>query len=66
LTREECQTKFLGVITANANDIHVKLVGSSKTNLLTGRRKVVVYFRLVIMIKGSNLLRLSFHSLRSN
>ncbi|KAI5440459.1 hypothetical protein KIW84_010076 [Lathyrus oleraceus] len=30
LTREEDQTNFPGVITANANDIHVKLVGSSK------------------------------------
>ncbi|KAI5398302.1 hypothetical protein KIW84_063908 [Lathyrus oleraceus] len=34
------------VITASANGIHVKLVGSSKANLLTGRRKVVVHFIL--------------------
>ncbi|KAI5427992.1 hypothetical protein KIW84_033125 [Lathyrus oleraceus] len=30
LTREEVQTKFLGVITPSANDTHMKLVGSSK------------------------------------
>ncbi|KAI5386623.1 hypothetical protein KIW84_072959 [Lathyrus oleraceus] len=59
LTRKEDQTKFLGVITANVDGIHVKLAGSSKANLLTGRRKVVVHFRPVILIKGSNLLRLS-------
>ncbi|KAI5439871.1 hypothetical protein KIW84_025287 [Lathyrus oleraceus] len=52
LTREEDQTKFLGVITANADDIHMKLVGSSKANLLTGRRKMVVHFRLAY--PGSN------------
>ncbi|KAI5414952.1 hypothetical protein KIW84_040417 [Lathyrus oleraceus] len=51
LTREEGQTKFLGVITASAKGKHVELVGSSKANLLTGRRKVVVHFRLVILIK---------------
>ncbi|KAI5430198.1 hypothetical protein KIW84_034683 [Lathyrus oleraceus] len=38
LTREEGQKKFLGVITASANGVHVKLVGSSKTNLLTRRK----------------------------
>ncbi|KAI5388338.1 hypothetical protein KIW84_074143 [Lathyrus oleraceus] len=39
MTREEGQTKFLGVITASVNGLHVKFVGSSKENLLTGRRK---------------------------
>ncbi|KAI5440509.1 hypothetical protein KIW84_010115 [Lathyrus oleraceus] len=32
--------------------IHVKLVRSSKANLITGRRKMVMHFKLVILIKG--------------
>ncbi|CAJ2657582.1 unnamed protein product [Trifolium pratense] len=47
-TKEKNHTKFLDVITATANGIRVKIVGSSKENLLTGlligrRREVVVH-----------------------
>jgi len=58
--------KILGVITVNVNGIRMKIVGSSKENLLTGRRKVIVHFWLVIVIKGSNPLQLRFNSLRNN
>lgn len=63
---EKGQTKFIGLITTSVNGIRVKLVGSSKANLLIVRRKVVVYFRLIILIKGINPFRLSFHSLLNN
>jgi hypothetical protein len=61
----KCKT-ILGVITVNANGIRVKIVGSSKANLITRRRKVIVHFRAVILIKGNNPLQLSFNSLRNN
>ena len=41
----------------------MKIVGSSKANLLTGRRKVIVHFRLIILIKGSNPLQLTTEQL---